>query len=106
LTFFAYGTAVPDSDVAEYSAEHVTALWKPTSNLEVKSLTGYLIVHDENSADLDATPLPIAVLAEGSTTKAFSQEFKASGTAGARFHYTGGLFFFDEHDTIDRRCSV
>ena len=81
-----------------------TTTWKPTTDLQVKNIFGYVRVDDHWGASYDGTTLNI--IGEGNPIyphylfnyQQWSEEFQLQGTAFEKLQYTAGTYF-DEQNT-------
>jgi len=82
-------------EVANIRAHALTATWDVSDELVLKSISAYRWIDWSNNLDLDGSPLPIAGTELFTHYHAASEELQASGQID-RFHYTFGLFYFED----------
>lgn len=74
----------------------VTLEWQPgLGDMSVKSISAWRSAKTRSSSDFDGSPLDLFRFILNNNYRQFTQEFQATGTAGA-FEYTAGLFYLDD----------
>lgn len=96
-----YGTLNPEFSQTTYKNALATIGWTVTPTLAIKSLTGYQVVDNRFSNDLDSSPAPIftggIIL---SRTLAFSQELQINGNKllDGRLNFVAGGYYYNQRD--------
>jgi iron complex outermembrane receptor protein len=95
-----YTTSVNFDNLANLDTDgaSVTATWRPTSALSLKSITAYRRMRWDYRLDTDATPLAtFDVFVQPEHQHQWSQELQLNYAAGP-VTAVGGLYYFQEHD--------
>jgi iron complex outermembrane receptor protein len=95
----------PDFNHFDNYGASLTADWNVSSDLELKSITGYRRLNWDVAIDPDGSPIDINGDAQKQAQHQVSQELQANGTLfGGRLQYTSGLYYFNEggfeHDYV------
>lgn len=70
--------------------------WTLSDTLALESITGLRNTSQDLLLDLSDQPVPLYVLDQHQDADQLSQELKLNGSAGDRFNYVAGLFYFNE----------
>jgi iron complex outermembrane receptor protein len=82
-------------EVANVRAHSLTMTWDVSEELTLKSISSLRWIDWSNNLDLDGSPINIAGTELFTHYHSGSEELQASGQID-RFHYTAGLFYFDD----------
>lgn len=102
--YLALGPFRTDQNGPERSDTHLwgsqlTATWRPTGDLTLKSITAYRETRPDSIRDADNTPLIVLETINQDDMKQFSQELQVLGAAlDSRLHWQAGAYYFRETD--------
>ncbi|HQW09279.1 MAG TPA: TonB-dependent receptor [Steroidobacteraceae bacterium] len=85
----------PGYEKLKLTGHALTLEWQVNEDNTLKSITSYRDLHNDDSVDLDGTPLTIATANRISDFDQRSQELQWIGHAG-RLDYVGGLYYYKD----------
>jgi iron complex outermembrane receptor protein len=98
--------AVPPINYFVGNGGSLTADWKITDNLTLKSITAYRSYKNMFANDDDGSPLAVQELLQTLRHEQYSQEFRLSGALGDKFDYTVGVFGMKQNGTLEARVDL
>ena len=84
----------------------LTADYKLTDTLNLKSITGYQYYNNQFAEQTDASPIGVEILLQKQVHHSFTEELRLSGNWGKVLDYTVGGFYLDQNGGLNARVGL